>query len=107
MRAVTMLIVGMMVMPSYGLMGQTESARPGLLARQTEADAPRYKRGLGDDPLRAELLRRMGPTSLSPEELAELVDRQIQLGLVPRELTRAPQRPGGPDPKAPWRGQNK
>jgi hypothetical protein len=38
MRAVTMLIVGMMVMPSYGLMGKRASAREtgGLLGASVE-----------------------------------------------------------------------
>jgi hypothetical protein len=60
MRAVTMLIVGMMVMPNYGLMGKKASAKEvGILARAPSAPSASNER---------RAIQQKIPGGLSPQE---------------------------------------
>jgi hypothetical protein len=98
MRAITMLIVGMMVM-NYGLMGKRASAEPGgLLARDSEIERlrrngpPEPSSRLPDPSGLAELKSLYAAGRITAEQFNEQAMRLLPENPYPNEPQAAPRR---------------
>jgi hypothetical protein len=94
MRAATMLIVGMMIMPNYGLMGKRASAQPGgLLATAPDSEIERLRRNgppepssrLPDPPGLAELKALYAAGRITAEQFHSQVDGLLPANPYPNE----------------------
>jgi hypothetical protein len=104
MRAVTVLLAGMMMMPSYGVLGKGQSEERGLLGQRAHSRAV-TERLLGHVPQtavdkEAYLYQRMSPEErkLHDSNLAELVKRAAMGMISYDDVSRFSKQDVGSDP---------